>query len=89
MNNKKDNILVYPTLANDFVNIALSEEAKGDYNIQLFDATGKLVYSTNIKNAQKNQIVIVKRNQLLSGMYIVKVTSAFYATAINDKIIFK
>jgi len=89
MNRTNSPITVYPNPAIAFVNVELGSNAKGDYDLQLIDASGKTVKAIAVKNAQGNQLVTIQRGGIANGMYVLKITSSHYNETSLNKIIFK
>lgn len=80
----KNKISVYPNPVINFINAELGSNAKGDYSLQLIDATGRIVNSLVIRNAQSNQKITMQKGNLSSGIYELKIVSSYYnATSIN------
>ena len=89
MNGSKSKIIIYPNPASEFINAELGSNAKGDYNLQLIDATGRTVNTVSVKNAQANQLVSIQRAGLASGLYVFKIVSSHYNETTLSKVIFK
>jgi len=60
------NLSIYPNPATEYVNVKMAVENFEDYKILLFQADGKLVYSSQILE----QNTIIERNDLPAGTYI-------------------
>ncbi len=69
LNNNKKSLTVYPNPATDEVSIEVT--GKGAYNLQVYDATGKLLLTQKI-NASEADIVKTKTNDLANGLYTFK-----------------
>jgi hypothetical protein len=68
-----DSLLVYPNPTKGMINIyLLSENEPGQVKMELFNMTGRVVYSTFTGNGA---MLNLKQLGLASGMYILKVTS--------------
>ena len=89
MNGGKNQINIYPNPASDFVNAELGSNAKGDYSLQLIDATGRTVNTKIVTNAQSNQLITIQSGGLASGVYILKIVSRHYNETTLSKVIFK
>lgn len=89
MNGGKNQISIYPNPATDFVNAELGNNAKGDYKLQLIDATGRTVNTKAVTNAQSNQLITIQRGGLASGVYVLKIISSHYNETSLSKVIFK
>ena len=64
-------INVYPNPAKNEFNIKFPQNIKGKINIDIYDATGKLVYFTSINPNDNNPI---STNKFANGVYIIRVT---------------
>ncbi len=89
INTEKNNILVYPTPAQSFVNIELGNTTAADYNIQILDAAGKLVQHIVKKNVCNGEVITINRNGLAAGMYTLKVENMQGNETRYSKIIYK
>ena len=89
MNGSKNQINIYPNPATDFVNAELGGNAKGDYSLQLIDATGRTVNTRTVTNAQSNQLITIQRAGLSGGVYVLKIVSSHYNETTLSKVIFK
>ena len=67
------NCKLYPNPAKDNIHLSLADETQ-DVALQIFDATGRVVYS---KNKYTNESVIDLQN-LDAGMYVLKATNALW-----------
>ena len=85
----KENIFVYPTPAADFINIVFVSVVKSDYNVELINAIGRIVYIGEYKNVQSGQVLELERNGLPPGVYILKVVQHSNESFITRRIIFK
>ena len=65
---------LFPNPASDAINIQLNGTEASAINIQLYDATGKLIQSLERMNFG-NSITTIPTAELAKGVYIVKVTS--------------
>ncbi len=72
--NASADIIVNPMPAQNFLNLAFNSENRNNYNLEIFDITGKLVYSSSISvDSGYNQIAI-DISILNKGMYFVKLS---------------
>jgi extracellular elastinolytic metalloproteinase len=69
---------VFPNPASDAINIQLNDQDASTINIELFDATGKLIQSVSKAN-YGNSITTIPTADLAKGVYIVKVISNGFA----------
>ena len=69
---------VFPNPASDAINIQLNDQDASTINIELFDATGKLIQSISKAN-YGNSITTIPTAELAKGVYIVKVISNGFA----------
>lgn len=69
---------VFPNPATDMINIRLTEEEASSMQVELFDATGKLVRSIN-STAYGSNITTIPTGDLAKGIYMVKVISNGFA----------
>jgi Secretion system C-terminal sorting domain len=88
--NRNNNLFnVYPNPANDFVNAELGYNAKGEYNIELIDVTGRIVNYTSVYDVNGNHLIRMHRNGIKNGIYILKMVSTHYNETTLTKVIFK
>jgi len=64
-------INVYPNPANKFINIDLDNSESQLQNLNLFDLSGKLLYSTNLSYA--SQVLNIPITELTNGTYLIKI----------------
>ncbi|MEO5942959.1 MAG: Ig-like domain-containing protein [Ferruginibacter sp.] len=68
-------ITVYPTPGNTFVNIQFADDSKGNYQLTLFDAAGKIIREVVAKNIAPSQVVKLERGNIASGTYILQIAN--------------
>jgi len=85
----ENEISIYPVPAVSFINVAFGANAKGNYSLQLIDATGRIVLAKQVANVQGNQLIILQRGKLAAGVYVLKIFSSFYKRPIMSKVIFE
>ena len=75
--NVKNNVIVYPNPANDFVNIAYKSTTAGQpVEVSVTDITGKVVYFTKVVNSSIGTNVFgFDTEAFTNGIYVVKVSS--------------
>ncbi|MFM2267429.1 MAG: hypothetical protein RL757_870, partial [Bacteroidota bacterium] len=80
----KDLFTATPSLADNFVNINLTEKAQGEGKITLVNITGQEVFTQNVKADGTNQTINVATSNLAAGTYIatVHVGNAFQSQKI-------
>jgi hypothetical protein len=73
----KNNVIVYPNPANDFVNIAYKSTSDGQpVEISVTDMTGKVVYFTKVDNSSVGTNVFgFDTEAFTNGIYVVNVSS--------------
>jgi hypothetical protein len=67
-------IQCYPNPFQNQLNLQLNLNSIGNIQVGLFDATGKLIESQDVKNSTNDSEIIFSTQALQSGMYFVKVT---------------
>ena len=87
--NGRNEISIYPTPAESYVNIEFGNNSKGKYTMQILDAAGKNVKSLTVENVQSNQTFTINRDQIATGIYYVIIKSNTTSEVITKKIIFK
>ncbi len=85
----ENNINVYPNPATDYTNVTFGSSANGDYTLQLIDATGRIIKTNVVKNVQSNQVFKLERQNLVSGVYILKITNNVNKDVNVSKLIWK
>jgi len=75
--NVKNNVIVYPNPANDFVNVAYKSTTDGQpVEISVTDMTGKVVYFTKVVNSSVGTNVFgFDTEAFTNGIYVVNVSS--------------
>ena len=69
-------INAYPNPASDHVNIVLNDLPAGNWNLRLFDITGRMVFTGNVENDGSNWVTYpVDVQQMPAGTYTCQVTS--------------
>ena len=81
----KNNILVYPTPANAFVNIEFGSNATDNYKLQLIDITGRVLRNELV---QPGNIYKLQRKNLATGMYNLRIQNLQTGETKTEKIIF-
>ncbi|WNM19946.1 T9SS type A sorting domain-containing protein [Flavobacterium capsici] len=76
----KDNVVVYPNPANDFVQVALNNSNESISSITITDILGKTILEQ--KNINSNQTTI-NTSSLAKGMYLLKITSGTNASLVK------
>ena len=76
---------VSPNPVSDVMHIALDTKSLGnnDFNIEVFDMSGKLIYNSINQNLNGFNIIEVDTDQWKSGMYIVKISNNLHQSAIS------
>ena len=87
--NGRNEISIYPTPAESFVNVEFGNNSKGKYTLQILDAAGRAVKNITLENVQSSQIVKINREQIATGIYYVFIKSNTTSEVITKKIIFK
>jgi len=77
-------VYIYPNPAQEFVNIKLNSEFEQDYNIQLIDYAGRIVY---LESEVQNSNSVIDVTVFPPGIYLVKID--FGQTSYTDKLILK
>jgi len=82
-------IMVYPNPVKNSVNISFSADTPSDYQIQLLNASGHLVYSKNIRNITTSVVSYNRTPVMHAGVYILRITNT--RTGITDihKVLFE
>ena len=68
-------VTLFPNPATNMVNVELALEATTDINISLIDFTGKVVYNNSFENVNSNTTIPVSIENVISGVYLVKIDS--------------
>ncbi|MEP7238810.1 MAG: T9SS type A sorting domain-containing protein, partial [Ferruginibacter sp.] len=89
LNGSKNEIRIYPIPAVNSINAEFGPDAKGDYSLQLIDATGRIVLAKQVANVQGNQLITLQRGKLAAGVYILKIISSYYKQTLMSKVIFE
>ena len=89
MKGNNNDINIYPNPATTFVNISFGFTAKGDYTLQLIDATGRTIKTMLQKNVQPNQLLVIERGNINSGIYVLKIINHLDNTSVINKLIWK
>lgn len=69
----KEPILVWPSLAKDFIHLDCSSLDGNEMNVQIFSGNGSLVY--NHVKAKESDVLYIDINNLIPGNYIVTIES--------------
>lgn len=74
---KSDNIFeIFPQPSDGKnINIKFSEPINDDFTIEIFNVESKLVFSENIKNSLNKLTYNIEANELISGIYFVKINT--------------
>ncbi|MDP4267427.1 MAG: T9SS type A sorting domain-containing protein, partial [Bacteroidota bacterium] len=74
--NAVDNLTIYPSPANDVLNIRFNSQEMQNVNVKIYNVIGKLVYNVNTSatNGEFNKTIDVK--SLTKGLYLVQIESA-------------
>jgi len=67
-------ISVYPNPFNSDLNIQLNVE-KGNYQVSLFDMSGKAVTSNMVETTGQSTPVVLSLNHVASGVYFIRVSN--------------
>lgn len=72
INEAQFGLYVYPNPATDAVNIEFLSAEAGNYQISIFDVTGRLVLSTTGETFEKGNALTIPVNEIARGVYTVK-----------------
>ncbi len=81
-------IALYPNPARDVVNISISGRQAQDIKIQLFTLSGQLLQE-KIQNNVLNATIPVYRQNIKTGMYLIKITDTRTGNVSTEKIMFQ
>ena len=81
-------ISLYPNPARDMVNINISGRQAQDIKIQLFSLSGQLLQEKMQKNVVNATIPMYRQN-LKTGMYLIRITDTRSGTVTTEKIMFQ
>lgn len=70
---KIEDILVYPTISNDRVNIVLGNEIETEGELLVMDMLGRVIMRTLLSAGTQQHTLEI--NQLLSGQYVLTIQS--------------
>ncbi len=71
--NTVEQILVYPTLAHDNVNLRVASDSVGTVHVSVFDITGRMVQAQELSKQDVNFDKSFNVSQLPAGMYVIQV----------------
>ena len=74
----------YPNPVQDNVRIYIASPTSDDFNLDIFDVTGKLIWSKKIKTESESSESLVDTHNWSKGVYFVKLSSE--STVITEKI---
>ena len=81
-------IALYPNPARDMVNITISGRQAQDIRIQLFTLSGQLLQE-KVQNNVINATIPVYRQNIKTGMYLIKITDTRTGTVTTEKVMFQ
>ena len=84
VNDKEPNLKVYPNPSTGKINL-LVEKVRGQFDIQVFNGSGQVVYKEEDYSTSNNYLKKVDLSRLIPGYYMVRVTSG--ADAMTEKFI--
>jgi uncharacterized repeat protein (TIGR01451 family) len=84
-----NSLSVFPSPAVTAINIDLGTHIKSDYTLLLIDAAGRVVNTTQYKNVQSGQVLIINRNGLSTGIYMINLVQQATGNTFVSKAIFK
>ncbi|MBK9284065.1 MAG: T9SS type A sorting domain-containing protein [Sphingobacteriaceae bacterium] len=76
-------ILIYPNPVKEILNVNLEGLKAGKYNIDLNDAVGKLIYTTNMEVTESSYKLEIKINEAAAGNYFLRVSNANFLKAVK------
>jgi hypothetical protein len=82
-------VQIYPNPVSTVLSISVSGERKTDYKVELLNAAGQLVYSTELKNIQSTVFSYTRTNRIKPGIYLLKLTDMNANTSDIRKLIFE
>ncbi len=85
----KQEIKIYPTPANAFVNIEFGTTTKGNYQLQFIDAAGRIINQQTLNNVQPGEVKQIVRNNMAPGLYSIRLQNTTTSTIIVGNVIFK
>ncbi len=77
----KNNILFYPSLVNEVLNIGFVNEMSGNAEVIIYNVNGQEVY-TYVKQIASEELMILNLEKLANGIYVCKIQ-------LNEKLAFK
>ncbi len=80
-------IALFPNPVLDQLNIKIEGDKYQNYTLKIYDIYGKLVRIAQFRNI-KNQLIIINRNDLISGLYIMSLATE-NQIILNSKVIIK
>ena len=72
---------MYPNPASDFITIKTPEHLKGIFTVQIFDQSGRQIFSQNFNDYELSQGLQLGNTNLSKGIYIVSITGNKYANS--------
>ncbi len=81
-------ISLYPNPARDMVNITISGRQAQDIRIQLFTLSGQLLQE-KVQNNVTNATIPVYRQNIKTGMYLIKITDTRTGSVTTEKVMFQ
>lgn len=80
------NARVYPNPAKDQLYINLSSNRAADFTIQLFDLTGRKLYTSQQKSITNTTVIYKREKNINKGMYLLKIINTSTGTVETYKI---
>jgi len=77
----ENNILFYPSLVNEVLNIGFVNEMSGNAEVIIYNVNGQEVY-TYVKQIASEELMILNLEKLANGIYVCKIQ-------LNEKLAFK
>lgn len=70
---KKEEVTVFPNPFNDVIYLSLSEAAKSGIEVELSDASGKVILSKSVQTRVMFNQVTIPANELEEGIYLIRI----------------
>ncbi len=71
----ENNVSVFPNPSNGVFNLSLNSIFYGALAMEIYDVSGKIVYTKNIENLNTNTVTLNIQSQTSSGVYFLKINS--------------
>ena len=84
-----NSVQVYPNPVKERVNISLASESPTDYQIELVNSAGHLVFSDHKKSIRSATIVYSRSKNLQPGMYLLRIINLNTNTPLIHKLLFE